>query len=92
MIITYLHLRRSRKEKQLILLKHSDDLVIHKIGTPAKKLEFCINFIYPIITDKAVLDYVGQEKKRKEKRTVKTHKNLYFRLHEVKLHEVKFCS
>lgn len=73
-------------------LKHSDVLVINKIGTPAKKLEFCINFIYPIVPDKAVTDYMGQRKKEEKKRTAKTHKKLYFRLHEVKLHEVKFCS
>lgn len=50
------------------MLKHSDDLVINKIGTLAKKLEFCINFIYPTITDKAVLDYVGQGKKKEKKK------------------------
>ena len=72
-------------------LKHSDALVINKIGTTAKKLEFCINCICPIIPHRTVLDYVGQRKKEK-KRTAKTHKTLYFRLHEVTLHEVKFCS
>lgn len=57
-------------------LKPLDALVINKIGTPAKKLEFCVNFIYPIIPQRAVLDDVRQRKKRKKKKDSKcTEKN-----------------
>jgi len=35
---------------------HSDALVLSKRRIPAKQLEFCIKFIYPVIPDRAVLD------------------------------------
>lgn len=45
-------------------LKHSGDdgLLMNKIGTLAKKLEFYIDVTYPVIPDRAVLDYLGKIK------------------------------